>query len=356
MRKLKINWIDFEAACDGPTSETKSYLDLETGAVLVVFDETAEQLQELLAEAAPGASVESLIAQSAEPAGQKQALRDAWHVDEHLAGRVISMAEVELRENYRDLEDFTATVPDETVRKQLVQAIQGRGAFRRFKDVIHGCFRERKLWFAFQEQRQRERAAEWLAAQDIEVEWVMPTPPLELPPRPPPRQHLLAGVLKFTRAVGQLPGVKGIALIGSLTRDEPEPKDADVLVRVSDDMDLAPLAKAGRQLGGHAQQLGRGADVFLADERGGYIGRACHWRECGPSYRASCDALHCGRRPYLHDDFRDVRLDASLIAAPPLDLWPQVRARVPVPADVDRVLLAPLRTQPEARFSAGDSA
>jgi hypothetical protein len=55
---------------------------------------------------------------------------------------------------------------------------------------------------------------------------------------------------------------------------------------------------------------------------------------------------------YLHDDFRAVRLDAQLIAAPPVDLWPEVRARVPVPADVESVLLTPLRAPPAAKSSA----
>jgi hypothetical protein len=57
----------------------------------------------------------------------------------------------------------------------------------------------------------------------------------------------------------------------------------------------------------------------------------------------SCDALHCGQRPYLHDDLATVKLDQHLIAAPPLELWPQVVARVPVPQDVEQALVAPLK-------------
>ena len=49
----------------------------------------------------------------------------------------------------------------------------------------------------------------------------------------------------------------------------------------------------------------------------------------------SCDARHCGQRPYLHDDLETVRLATELILAPPLELWPQVAVRVPVPADIE---------------------
>ena len=57
----------------------------------------------------------------------------------------------------------------------------------------------------------------------------------------------------------------------------------------------------------------------------------------------SCDALHCGQRPYLHDDLQTIKLAHDLITAPPIELWPQVVARVPVPQDVEQALVAPLK-------------
>ena len=139
--------------------------------------------------------------------------------------------------------------------------------------------------------------------------------------------------------------MKRIALIGSLTTPEPSPNDIDLLVTVSDDMDLAPLAKAARQLNGRAMQTGnsRGGDVFLADAGGNYLGRTCAWKECGPGIRLSCDALHCGQRHYLHDDLRCITLKPALIQAPPIELWPAVVARVEVPADVEELLLKPIQ-------------
>jgi hypothetical protein len=165
------------------------------------------------------------------------------------------------------------------------------------------------------------------------------------------REVLLAEVRQFVERARFFPGVQRIALIGSLATEKSDPKDADVLVTVDDDADLTPLATAGRKLKGHAQTRNKGADIFLADPSNNYIGRTCHWRDCRPGIRASCDARHCGRRAFLHDDLDDVALDASLIEAPPLELWPKIVRRVELPSDVETMLVQPiemgdLRDQP----------
>ncbi len=165
--------------------------------------------------------------------------------------------------------------------------------------------------------------------------------PLE--PRPSiaePRRHLLAAVLAFVREASSCPGVLRIALVGSLAADKPIPKDADVLVSINADMNLDPLARIGRRLKGAGQRINLGGDVFLADQRGRYIGRVCHYRECHP--RVLCKARNCGKRQHLNDDLQIVTLNRALIAAPPVDLWPRVVRRVSVPADVEELLLAEL--------------
>jgi predicted nucleotidyltransferase len=162
---------------------------------------------------------------------------------------------------------------------------------------------------------------------------------------PDVRAYLIAETLKFVLAACKLPGITRIALVGSLITDKKEPKDADLLVSVTDDIDLEPLARLGRRLQGHAQNINRGGEVFLADPNGNYIGRICHWRECAPGIRMRCDALHCGRREYLHDDLKAITLSKSLVATPPLDLWPEVVARIPLPHDIEQNLVVPLKSR-----------
>lgn len=152
------------------------------------------------------------------------------------------------------------------------------------------------------------------------------------------RRQFLDEVRRFVDAAHQIPGVRSIALLGSIVTEQANPKDVDLLVVISDDADLAPLAACARRLQGRTQSFNRGADVFLADERGRYLGRTCHWRDCRPGVRASCDALHCGRRPYLHDDLATVRLGRETVVEPPVTLWPRIERRCSVPPDVEQLL------------------
>jgi hypothetical protein len=160
------------------------------------------------------------------------------------------------------------------------------------------------------------------------------------PSAPNPRQHLLRAVLAFVRAASSCPGVLRIALVGSLVTDKAIPKDADVLVSIDASMDLDQLARIGRRLKGAGQTINLGGDVFLADETGRYIGRICHYRECHP--RVLCRAQHCGRRQHLNDDLQIVTLAPRLIASPPIELWPRIVRRVPVPLDTEELLLTEL--------------
>ena len=66
------------------------------------------------------------------------------------------------REAYRDMELFIASVDDPGRADRLATAIEGRGAFRRFKDVLARWPGELERWSAFSEERQRGRARSWL--------------------------------------------------------------------------------------------------------------------------------------------------------------------------------------------------
>ena len=155
-----------------------------------------------------------------------------------------------------------------------------------------------------------------------------------------PRRPLLLGVRSFVRAACDCPGVLRIALLGSLTSTKAIPKDADVLVTIDSVIELSRLARAGRRLQGFAQTINLGADIFLADERGRYTGRICHYRRCHP--RVACLAQNCGLREHLNDDLQVVTLSNELIAAPPVTIWPNVVRRVAVPPDVEELLLTEL--------------
>jgi hypothetical protein len=67
------------------------------------------------------------------------------------------------RDGYRDMERFIATVKDPEIADRLQIAITGKGAFRRFKDVLARWPEELARYFLLCEERQRGRARSWLA-------------------------------------------------------------------------------------------------------------------------------------------------------------------------------------------------
>jgi predicted nucleotidyltransferase len=155
--------------------------------------------------------------------------------------------------------------------------------------------------------------------------------------REPLRAFLLREVKRFVESTSQISGVVRIALIGSLVTNKPDPKDADVLVTIDENVDIDSLAEAGRRLKGKGQSQGSGADIFLASPEGDYLGRICSFRECHPRVRCSGNQCHLGSR--ICDDLDIVRLDRKLVEAPPLELWPQLTCRKAIPDDVRKVLL-----------------
>lgn len=66
------------------------------------------------------------------------------------------------------MEDFIPTVRDERLQELLDVAIQGRGAFHRFKEVLQRSPMERQRWFDFHATRLEARAREWLADEGCE--------------------------------------------------------------------------------------------------------------------------------------------------------------------------------------------
>jgi len=87
-------------------------------------------------------------------------------------------------EAYGDMRDFVARVPDRRAADLLARAIEGRGAFRRFKDTLYELPELRERWFAFHDVRMRRRAIEWLQdsrlVDDVEAEKTLDA--LEDPP------------------------------------------------------------------------------------------------------------------------------------------------------------------------------
>jgi hypothetical protein len=147
-RRVPVNWDDLEMALTTNVAEWTCYLDVRTGEVqMVPLDRLGEDED--------GPSEEELDA----------ALE---------AGHLIPVEPLGSRVEYSWMADFVATVDDARLRDRLEVALDGRGAFRRFKNVLLDFPAERERWFAFRGERLRAAALAWLAEQEIEATTVPP--------------------------------------------------------------------------------------------------------------------------------------------------------------------------------------
>ena len=69
---------------------------------------------------------------------------------------------------YQDMADFAEAVTDERAGRRLLRAIQGKGAFRRFKDELHEEYPGLlPAWYAFRDAGAARRAVRWLAENSL---------------------------------------------------------------------------------------------------------------------------------------------------------------------------------------------
>ena len=137
-KTLKINLDELCSAMADSSYEHEYYLDLETGEILFISDYMDDE--------------------------ETGKLKD--QVEEE-SDRYERIPEAESHEGYEDMVEFIATVKDEHLAELLEVAINGKGAFRRFKDVLLNYPEERESWFQFKDDRMEEKALEWL--DDIDV-------------------------------------------------------------------------------------------------------------------------------------------------------------------------------------------
>jgi len=132
-KSLKIDLDELCAAMEDSSYEHEYYLDLNTGEILFVSEYMDDE--------------------------ETDKLRDRI---ENEPGRYEQIPQIESNEGYEDMQDFVATVEDEHLAELLEVAINGPGAFRRFKDVLLNYPEERERWFEFKDERMEQRTLEWL--------------------------------------------------------------------------------------------------------------------------------------------------------------------------------------------------
>ncbi len=172
-RRLKIDMGELAMAFESSWPGVENYLDLETGQVIIVDEDTRSILDRLMddvgeEEEGDNALDDWLQKQDVQD-WQGEVVKEAYRVEAGYGERYISVERTSSREGYRDMESFIDTVESAQLQNLLQVAIQGKGAFRRFKDVLLDYPEERTRWFEFKDERLTERVQSWLDDYDIEL-------------------------------------------------------------------------------------------------------------------------------------------------------------------------------------------
>jgi hypothetical protein len=146
-KDVPVDWEALEDAFENNAPEVHSYLHVKTGEVLRVVDGIADP------------DMHSRIA---------------------LDSSYMRIDPVSSREQYRWMERFIPMVEDAEIQGRLMAAIDGKGAFRRFKDVLMAFAPERERWFAFRSERLRVFMEAWLNAHGLRP-IARPQAPVEAP-------------------------------------------------------------------------------------------------------------------------------------------------------------------------------
>jgi hypothetical protein len=172
-RKVKVELDELAIALDTDFSELRQFLDLETGGIVTITDEVAWELEEIYEEIYDEEgnrviSLEEYLQRWDGPDWQKEMILEADLVEQEYGTRYLRVERDDPYGDYRDMERFIGTVRDGRLRERLWNAIQGRGAFRRFKDLLARHPDVEEAWFAFKDARLEKRVADWLEYHNIE--------------------------------------------------------------------------------------------------------------------------------------------------------------------------------------------
>jgi hypothetical protein len=159
MKQLPIDVDELIAAMQTHFDEATHYLDTQTGKLELIDETLVRQLEDEAEDDEDELDV---------PGWEKELLPIARAI---AAGdeRYVPLPGPDPHEDYRLMEQFAADVKDPHARQRLEDALDGRGAFSRFRRVLGDYPELRDQWHAAQDAAAREQALEWLAEFGIEA-------------------------------------------------------------------------------------------------------------------------------------------------------------------------------------------
>lgn len=156
MRKLEVDFEELAVALEDHSREMIDYyLDTETGDVIAIPTELFDEL-----EWPCSTDIEDLDGWDEALLTAARSIAAESGPDD--PGRYVWVPQRESYEAYDTMVCFAESVENPELQRLLSVALNGRGAFRRFKDVLLEFSDERERWFEMNNAWLREYATDWL--------------------------------------------------------------------------------------------------------------------------------------------------------------------------------------------------
>jgi hypothetical protein len=174
VKLLKVDFDEIQKAMEDVVRDSFDYfLDLRTGEVIVLSEDILDKVGARLYDGdfdVIGDDIE-YIEFSEEP------ILPSWMEDEvelvmnvilEKNGRYDRIPERQSTEAHQVMLEFLETVEEPVLREELAHALDGKGAFRRFKDILRYNPQERKKWHGHNARAMKKVITEWLKPLEIE--------------------------------------------------------------------------------------------------------------------------------------------------------------------------------------------
>ncbi len=174
MKKLYVDFDEIQKAMEDVVRDTFDYfLDLETGEVLPLSDEIIRDLKARLSDEVGDIEDDIEYIEFDEEPEIPDWMTDEMEMileillDE--SGRYIRIPERDNRAAYQSMCAFINSIGDPLLNEEIASALDGKGAFRKFKDVLVRFPKERKRWHGYNAKAMREEILEWLKSLGVEA-------------------------------------------------------------------------------------------------------------------------------------------------------------------------------------------
>lgn len=166
-KKMTVDFNEVQKAMEDTARDAFDYfLNRESGEIVILSEDIIRKAQEILEE-----SYDEDIGNFEDVEVEKVPFIPEWMEDEielaldifiYEKERYVRIPERCPQYGYNTMKAFAATLEDQALKNTLLELLEGKNAFRRFKDALGSHPKERKLWYGFNAKTARNEIETWL--------------------------------------------------------------------------------------------------------------------------------------------------------------------------------------------------